>query len=170
MAITHSTFKDYICGLDQTSPNLGLITSRLRLTEAACTMTRSCLSYLLLFDDRGLIIRDDFDVGKFDSEHKFYAYAAFNLKIHGNQAAPATDTVHQLSTDFHELTHKNQGITWISRIFSNGEPINTKMTCNGPSISGWQNCGKQIGCQLFSKTQLSITKRRRWKSVWHRHQ
>ena len=122
VAITHSTFKDYVCGLEQISPNLGLISSRLRLTEAACTLTRSCLSYLLLFDDYKLIIRDDFDVEKFDSEHKFYAYAAFNLKIHGNQASPAMDAVYQLSTYFDELIHKKQGLTWISRLFSDGKP------------------------------------------------
>ena len=120
VAITHSTFKDFISGLDQNSQSLGPMLSKLRSTEAACTMTQCCLLYLLRkpFEDCNKILNDDFDEERFDSEHKFYAYAAFNLKTHGAQAAPGLDVADELAPGFYSLVHQNQGLTWISRLFS----------------------------------------------------
>jgi len=122
VAVARSTFKDFITGLDQSSQSLGPILSRLRSTEAARTIAQCCLSYLLRepFENYNSILNDDFSGEKFDSEHKFYAYAAFNLKTHGVQAAPVMDVADKLAADFYFLIHHKQGLTWISRLFGDG--------------------------------------------------
>ncbi|KAL8721859.1 MAG: hypothetical protein Q9225_001536 [Loekoesia sp. 1 TL-2023] len=123
VAIAHSTFKDCMANLDSNAPDAGLLLPGLSSAAASRMISQCCLSYLTQrkFEDYSSVIKDDFNAKDFDVEHVFYTYAASYLKTHGVQVAPTiVDVNDDLANKFYYLINHKTGITWISRIFSDG--------------------------------------------------